>query len=223
MNCWVTAFIVNLIKALFEGAFELVSYLSISITVEDSPSLKSWLGHHLGLDFSIKLTGTLFNIELIWSSACCSTHDQVSSIVLVTGELSWCVHELQVPLLLFFFALFICCKSTEEILALLYLFVSIGMHDLSEIFHEPEVSTHSICKTGELAELWDQRDFITSLPILVDEQRLVWVGDVLIVSGLIVLFVTDLSSLLVEGCIRTHAVIDSLDTVSLLIVPKIRN
>ena len=97
------------------------------------------------------------------------------------------------------------------------------MHDLSEIFHEPEVSTHSICKTSELAELWDQRDFITSLSILVDEQRLVWVGDVLIVSGLIVLFVTDLSSLLVEGCIRTHAVIDSLDTVSLLIVPKIRN
>jgi len=124
------------------------------------------------------------------------------------------------PLLLFFYALFIACKSFEEILALFNLLVSIGMHDLGEIFHEPEVSTHSICKTSELAELWNQCDFIASLPILVDEERLVWVVDVLIVSGLIVLFVADLSSLLVEGCIRAHAVVDPLNTICLLIVPK---
>jgi hypothetical protein len=190
--------------------------------VEDSPGLESWLSKHFGLDLTIKLTSTLLDVESVWSPAACCTHHQVASVILEACDLSWSIHELQMPLLLLFSALFISCEGAEEILALLHFLVSIGMHDLGEIFHEPEVSTHSISKTSELAELWDQRDFIASLPILVDEERLVWVADVLIVSGLIVLFVADLSSLLVEGCLRAHAVVDPLNTICLLIVPELK-
>ena len=222
MNSWVTALIAYLVKALFEGAFELVGDLSVSITVEDSPCLERRLSKHFGLDLAIKLTSALLDVERVWSPAACCTHDQVASVVLEASDLSWSVHELQMPLLLLFSALFISCEGTEEILALLHLLVSIGMHDLGEIFHEPEVSTHSICKTSELAELWDQGDLITSLPILVDEERLVWVVDVLVVSGLIVLFVADLSSLLVEGGLRAHGVVDPLNTICLLIVPELK-
>lgn len=186
--------------------------------MEDSPSLESWLGEHLGLDLSVKLTSALLNVERVWSSAACCAHNQVASFVLLACELGWGIHELQVPLLLLLLALFICSEGREEILAFLHLFVGIGVHDLSQILHEPKVSTHCICKTSELAELWDQRDFIASLPILVDEERLVWVGDVFIVSGLIVLFVADLGSLLVEGCVWTHAVVNPFDAVCLLIV-----
>lgn len=123
------------------------------------------------------------------------------------------------PLLLFFSALFIGCESAEKILALLHLLVSVGVHDLSKIFHEPEVSTHSICKTSELAELRDQRDLISSLSILVDEQRLVGVGDVLIVPGLVVLLVADLGAVLVEGGLWAHAEVEAINPVGLLVVP----
>lgn len=222
MNSWVTALITYLVEALFEGAFELVGDLSVSVTVEDSPGLESWLSKHFGLDLAIKFTSAFLNVERVWSAAACCTHHQIASVILEACDLSWSIHELQMPLLLLFSALFISCEGTEEILALLHFLVSIGMHDLGEIFHEPEVSTHSICKTSELAELWNQCDFIASLPILVDEERLVWVVDVLIVSGLIVLFVADLSSLLVEGCIRAHAVVDPLNTICLLIVPELK-
>jgi len=220
VDCWVTVLVANLIKALFESALELVSDLSISVSVEDSPSLHSWLCEHLGLDLSIKLTSAPLDVERVWSSAACSTHNQISSFVLEACELGWGVHEFQVPLLLFLLALLIGCESGEEVLAFLHLSVGVGVHDLSQILHEPKVSTHCISKTSELAELWDQRDLIASLPILVDEERLVWVGDVLIVSGLIVFFVADLGSLLVEGCIWAHAVVNPFDAVSLLVVPR---
>lgn len=218
MDCWLTAFVTNLVKALFESALELVSNLSISVSVEDSPSRHSWLGEHLGLDLSIKLTSAPLNVERVWSSAACSTHNQVSSFILHASEFGWDIHEFQVPLLLLLPALLISCECGEEVLAFLHLLVGVSVHDLSQILHEPKVSTHCVSKTSELAELWDQRDLIASLPILVDEERLVWVGDVLIVSGLIVFFIADLGSLLVEGGIWAHAVVNPLDAVGLLIV-----
>lgn len=220
MNSWVTALVVYLVEALFESAFELVSYLSVSVSVEDSPGLEGWLIEHFGLDLTIHITGALLDIERVWSSAACCSHHQVAGVILEARNFCWCIQELQMPLLLFLYALFISCEGFEEILALFNLLVSIGMHDLGKIFHEPEVSTHSISKTSELAELRNQCDFIASLPILVDEERLIWVVDSLIVSGLIVLLVADLSSLLVEGGSWAHAVVDPLNTICLLIVPE---
>jgi hypothetical protein len=51
-----------------------------------------------------------------------------------------------VPGFLFFLALFILGKSLEEIFALRNLFIGIGVHDLSKIFHQSEVRSHSIRK-----------------------------------------------------------------------------
>lgn len=68
MDSWVLTLITNLVEALLHGALELIGYLSISITVEDSPSVQSWLGEHLGLNLSIKFSGTLLNVELVGSS-----------------------------------------------------------------------------------------------------------------------------------------------------------
>jgi hypothetical protein len=70
-----------------------------------------------------------------------------------------------------------------------------------------------------LAELWDEGDLVTSLTVLVDEEWLVWVIDVLVVSGLVVLLVADLSTILVEGGLRAHTEVKAVDSVSLLVVP----
>jgi hypothetical protein len=94
VDCWVAALVANLVKALLEGTLELVCYLSISVTVEDSPSFEGWLREHLGLDLAIKLTGAPLNVERVWSSAACCTHDQVASLILPASELSWTIHEL---------------------------------------------------------------------------------------------------------------------------------
>ena len=123
------------------------------------------------------------------------------------------------PSLLLLYALLVLCEGGEEILALLDLLVSVGVHDLGKIFHQPEVSAHGICQTGELAELWDQSDLVTSLSVLVDEERLVEILDILVVPGLVVLLVADLSAVLVEGGLWAHAEVEAVDPVGLLVVP----
>lgn len=70
-----------------------------------------------------------------------------------------------------------------------------------------------------MAEFWDERDFVSGLPILVDEKRLIEIGDVLVVPGLVVVLVADLGALLVEGGLRRHAEVHSLNSVGLLVVP----
>lgn len=123
------------------------------------------------------------------------------------------------PSLLLLLALLVGREGGEEILALLDLLVSVGVDNLGEIFHQPEVSTHSIRETSELAELWDQSDLITSLPVLVDEEWLVWVSDILVVPGLVVLLVANLSAILVESGLWAHAEVKTIDPVGLLVVP----
>ena len=71
-----------------------------------------------------------------------------------------------------------------------------------------------------MAEFWDERDFVSSLPILVDEKRLIEIRDVLVVPGLVVVLVADLGALLFEGGLWGHAEVHPLDTVGLLVVPK---
>ena len=58
----------DLIETLLHRALELISGLSISVTVEDAPSLHSRLGVHPGLDLTIKLSGTLLDVELVGST-----------------------------------------------------------------------------------------------------------------------------------------------------------
>lgn len=70
-----------------------------------------------------------------------------------------------------------------------------------------------------MAELRDESDFVSGLPILVDEKRLIEIRNVLVVPGLVVVLVANLSALLVEGGLRGHAEVHSFDSVGLLVVP----
>ena len=70
-----------------------------------------------------------------------------------------------------------------------------------------------------MAELRDERDFVSGLPILVDEKRLIEISDVLVVPGLVVVLVADLGALLVEGGLWRHAEVYPLNSVGLLVVP----
>lgn len=123
------------------------------------------------------------------------------------------------PLLLLLLALFVFGESCKKILALFDLPVSISVHDLGKILHQPEVSPHGISKTCKLAQFWDQSHLVSSLPILVDKERLIWVRNGLVVPGLVVVLIAHLGSLLVESSCWRHSKIDSLDSVGLLIVP----
>ena len=123
------------------------------------------------------------------------------------------------PLLLLLLAFFIFSKSSEKVLALFDLPVSVSVHDLSQIFHQSEVSSHGVGETSELAELGNESNLVSSLPVLVDKERLIWIRDGLVVPGLVVVLVADLGSLLVKGGLWRHSKVDSLDSVSLLVVP----
>jgi len=122
------------------------------------------------------------------------------------------------PSLLLFLALLVLGESLEQIFALRKLFVSVGVHDHGQILHESEVGSHGIRKPRQLTELRDQSDLISSLPVLVDEKRLVRIRDVFIVPGLVVLGIAHLGSVLVERGRWAHAEVNSLDFVSLLVV-----
>ena len=200
VHSWLGAFVADLVQALFEGAFELVGCLSILVSVENSPRLHGGLSEHLGLDLAVELSCTLFNVKRVWSSAAGGTHDKITSFIFVASDLGRSVPELEVPGLLFFLTLLVLGEGGEEVLALLHLLVSVGVHDLGQILHEAEICAHCVCKTSELAELRNERNLVSSLPILVDQERLVGIGDVLIVAGLVVLLVADLSSIFVESC-----------------------
>jgi hypothetical protein len=211
-------FVTNLIKALFHGALELIGHLGVSVSMEDSPGFQRWLGQHFGLDLSINLSGVLFDVELVWCTASSGSHNQVSSIIFETSELSWSFLELQMPLLLLLLAFLVGCESFEEIFTFFNFLLSVGMDDLGKIFHQTEVSSHGVCQSCELAELWDESDLVSSLPVFVDEKRLVEIGDVLVVPSLVVVFVADLGSLFIESGFRRHSKVDSFHSVRLLIV-----
>ena len=199
VDCGVSALVADLVKALLERALELVRSLAISVTVEDAPCLHGRLGEHLRLDLAVQLTGALLDVERVGSSAAGGTHDEISSIILEARDLSRGVPELEVPSLLLLLALLVLGEGGEEVFALLHLLVGIGVHDLGKILHEAEVSSHLVSEASELAELGDQRDLVARLPVLVDKERLVGVGDVLVVPGLVVLLIANLSAVLIEG------------------------
>ena len=90
----------------------------------------------------------------------------------------------------------------RPLLAFLNLSLSIRMHDLGEILHESEVSSHGIRQTSELAQFWNEGDLDTSLAVLVDQQGLIQVIDVLVILLLVVLRVRDLLPILLESGLR---------------------
>ena len=122
------------------------------------------------------------------------------------------------PLLLLFKAFFIFCKSLKKVFALFNLFLSVCMHNLGEVFHETEICTHRISKATQLTKFRDKSYLITSFAVFNNEQRLVWIIDALIISSFVVLRVADLGALLVKSRFRTQTEVDSVHSVSFLIV-----
>lgn len=186
--------------------------------MEDAPDLESWLGEHLGLDLTVDLADTFLDVELVRSSTAGSAHDEVACIILPAGELSRDILELEMPLLLLFDTLLVGSESGKEILTLAYFLVSVCVDDLSKILHQPEVSSHNICHARKLTEFWDQSDLVTGLAVFVDQEWLVWVRDGFVVPSLVVLGVAHLSAILVKCALWTHAEVDALHSVGLLVV-----
>lgn len=89
-------------------------------------------------------------------------------------------------------ALGVSVEDVKQVLALTNLSVGVCVDNLSEVFHQSEVSSHGVSEPGDLAKLWNESDLNSGLAVLVDEQRLVWLVDVLIVPCLVVLFVGNL-------------------------------
>jgi len=92
------------------------------------------------------------------------------------------------------------------------------VYNLSEILHETEVCTHGVSESSQLTKFRDESDFVSCSPVFVNQQRLIWLIDALIVSSLVVLTVTCLSALFVETCLRTLGKVNTVDLVCLLIV-----
>ena len=93
------------------------------------------------------------------------------------------------PQLLLLLTLGIRLEDLKQVLALIDLSVSIGVHNLSKILHESEVTSHLVSQPSHLAQFRNQCDLVASLSVFVDQQGLIWLSDILIVSGLVVLLV----------------------------------
>ena len=63
----------------------------------------------------------------------------------------------------------------HEVLDLLNLGFSVGVHDLGKVLHQVEVCTHSISQASQLAELGNKCNLVTRPPVLVDKQWLILV------------------------------------------------
>jgi hypothetical protein len=186
--------------------------------MEDGPILKLRLSKHLALDLSIDFTSTLFNVKTVRSAAGIRTHQETTSVVLKALEFLGVLIKLQVPKLLLLDALFVCLEMLHQVLNLLNLGICISVNDLCKILHKTEVSTHSISQPSQLTEFRNKSDLISRSPVLVDEQRLIWFLNSLVVAGLIVVTVTYLSALFIEAGLGTLAKVNTIDLVRLLIV-----
>lgn len=191
--------------------------------MEDTP-LHQWrLGEHLGLNFSIELSRALLDIHFIWSSRTWRTHDEVASIIFVSSGLDRSFLEFDVPVLGLLFALVVSSERLEQIGALFYLLLGSGVNDLSEIFHESEVWSHLVSQTCQLAQFWYQSHLIASLSILVNEERLVNIGNILIVPRFVVLHVADLLTILFKRSFWRHIEFNTWNFVRFLVVSKQTN
>lgn len=199
---WVVRLVADLVKALFHSGLELIGSLPVPVTMENAPSLHGRLREHLGLDFPFEFSGVLLDLKLVRRSRRSGAHNHVTSVIFVAFQLCRSVQELESPSLLFLLALLVLSESLEQAFAFLDLLLSVRMHNLGEILHESEISSHGVRQTSELTQFWNEGDLDTSLAVLVDQQGLVQVSDVLVILLLVVLRVRDLLLILLESCLR---------------------
>lgn len=123
--------------------------------MKDGPSLESWLFIHLVLDLAVNLSSALLNVEGVSLSTSLGSHHHVTSLELVSFELSRVVLEFQMPELLLLDTLGMRVEDFQEILAFSYFPVSIGVDYFGKILHESEITSHRIGETSDLAEFRD--------------------------------------------------------------------
>jgi len=187
--------------------------------MEDAPGLERRLFEHLVLDLAVDVSRGLLDVERVAVTTTLGSHYHSASCVLVALESCRDILERDVPELLLLLTLRIAVEDFKKVATLCDLPVSVGVRDLSEVLHETEVGAHLVGESRHLAELRNQGDLGTGLPVLVNEQGLVGLGDVLVVAGLVVLLVRDLSTRLVESGVWALSKVDSLNAVGLLVVP----
>jgi hypothetical protein len=102
-----------------------------------------------------------------------------------------------VPKLLLLDTLRVGFEDFKEVLTLLDLPVGIGMDDFGKILHQSEISSHLVSQSGNLAELRDQSNLISSLPVFVNEEGLVRICDLLIVPCLVVVLIGSLKQAII--------------------------
>lgn len=137
--------------------------------MEDGPVLQLSLSVHLALDLPVDLTRTLLYVKAHVSASIVCTHHEIASVVLEALQLLRVLIELQVPQLLLLLALFICLEVVHQVLDLFDLGLSIGMHNLGQILHQSEISTHGVSQTCELAEFGDQSYLLACAAVLIDQ------------------------------------------------------
>ena len=141
-HLWFRLVVATGVEAFLHGALELIGNLGVTISMEDGPVLELSLGVHLALDLTIDLTCALLDVELVGSATSIWPHEEVAGHVLEALEFLRVLVELQVPKCLLLLTLLVGLKVVHEVLDLLDLGFSVGVHDLGEILHETEVSTH---------------------------------------------------------------------------------
>lgn len=128
---WFWFLIAALVKTLLHCALELVGNLSITVTMENTPSLQLCLAEHLSLNLPINLTHVLLNVKWDWCSTWSCSHQQLSSLILEALQLLRLLSELQMPELLLLNTFGIGLKVGHQVLDFFDLGVSICMHNLS--------------------------------------------------------------------------------------------
>lgn len=186
--------------------------------MEYSPCFHGWLREHLALDFSFEVTRVGLDVNLLRSAARACTHLELAGSILETTELMWILVDFHMPELLLLDALFVCLEVVHQVFDLLDFGISIGMHNHGKILHEAEVGTHGVSQASQLTELGDESNLIARASVLVDEQGLVHVGNVLVISGPVVLLIAGWSPLLVKSRGGTLSEVNPIDLVSLLVV-----
>lgn len=189
---WLSTLVAKLLQDLVHGRREGLDNLSVTIAMEDAPGLERRLFEHLVLDLAVDVSRGLLDVERVAVTTSLGSHYHSASCVLVALESCRDILERDVPELLLLLTLRIAVEDFKKVAALCDLPVSVGVRDLSEVLHETEVGAHLVGESRHLAELRNQGDLGTGLPVLVNEQGLVGLGDVLVVAGLVVLLVRDL-------------------------------
>ena len=138
------AVVATRLQTFLHCGLELVAYLRIAVTIKDAPRLQLGLSEHFALDLAVYLSRVLFDIERDRRTAGAWTHEEISSFVLETFQLLRILVELEVPKLLLFNTFRIRFEMVHQILDLLDLGFSVGVHDPGKVLHQIEVGAHRI-------------------------------------------------------------------------------